>query len=90
MPSRRRGLPPSQRQYVPQPLPGFLELQHPKLVTEPPSGPRWLHEIKFDGYRLQARVEAGGATLFTRRGFEWTPRLPRLAQAPCGLPGETR
>jgi ATP-dependent DNA ligase len=42
-------LPPSKRQYVPQPMPGFVEFLHPKVVAEPPSGPAWLHEIKFDG-----------------------------------------
>jgi bifunctional non-homologous end joining protein LigD len=71
--------PPSQRQYVPQPLPGFLEFQHPRLVREPPAGPRWLHEIKFDGYRMQARIEAGGVTIYTRRGHDWTERFPQLA-----------
>ena len=74
-----RPRPPSQRQYVAQPLPGFLEFQHPQLVAEPPSGAQWLHEIKFDGYRLQARIAAGGATLYTRRGFDWTDKLPALA-----------
>ena len=45
----------SRRQYVAPPMPGFIEFQHPKLVAKPPSGPAWLHEIKFDGYRLQIR-----------------------------------
>ncbi|CAN7634802.1 non-homologous end-joining DNA ligase [Phenylobacterium sp. LjRoot219] len=71
--------PSSQRQYVRQPMPGFLEFQHAQLVREPPSGEAWIHEIKFDGYRLQARIEAGAVTLFTRRGFHWTQKLPRLA-----------
>ncbi|MDB5468317.1 MAG: ATP-dependent ligase clustered with Ku protein LigD [Phenylobacterium sp.] len=80
MPSRARDrLPPSKRQYVRQPLPGFIEFQHPKLVTAPPSGPRWLHEIKFDGYRFQARVETGGVTLYTRRGNDWTDKFPELS-----------
>jgi len=74
------------RQYVRQPLPGFLELQHPQLVAEPPTGAHWLHEIKFDGYRFQARVETGGVTLFTRRGNDWTDQLPELAADLSGLP----
>ena len=77
MPAPR--LPPSKRQYVRQPLPGFVEFQHPQLVAEPPSGAHWLHEIKFDGYRFQARIESGGVTLFTRRGHDWTDKLPELA-----------
>lgn len=56
-----------------------MEFQHPTLVSEPPSGPTWLHEIKFDGYRFQAREETGGVTLFTRRGFDWTEKLPELS-----------
>lgn len=85
--------PPSQRQYVPQPLPGFVEFQHPQLVRAPPNGPAWIHEIKFDGYRMQARVEAGQVTLFTRRGFDWTQKLPKLARElsaceDCILDGE--
>ena len=74
-------------------MPGFLEFQHPQLVREPPSGAAWLHEIKFDGYRMQARIEAGEVTLFTRRGFDWTSKLPQLAAAlsvcgDCVLDGE--
>jgi bifunctional non-homologous end joining protein LigD len=75
----RDRLPPSKRQYVPQPQPGFLDLLHPKTVAEPPDGPRWRHEIKFDGYRFQARIERGQVTLFTRRGLDWTDQLPELA-----------
>lgn len=74
-------------------MPGFLELQHPQLVREPPSGAAWIHEIKFDGYRMQARIEAGEVTLFTRRGFDWTLKLPQLAAelsvcSDCILDGE--
>lgn len=78
--------PASSRQYVAQPVPAFLEFQHPKLVDRPPSGAAWLHEIKFDGYRFQARVEGGRVTLFTRRGHDWTSRLPELASDLAGLP----
>ena len=40
-----------------------------------PSGERWLHEIKFDGYRLQARIEAGRVKLLTRSGLDWTTKF---------------
>lgn len=76
--------PPSQRQYVPQPMPGFLPFQHPKLVHEPPSTARWLHELKFDGYRMQVRVAGGASTIYSRNGHDWTGRLPELA-AVCTL-----
>lgn len=78
--------PPSQRQYVRQPMPGFLPFQHPRLVAEPPSGPAWLHEIKFDGYRVQIHVEAGRPTIFTRNGHDWTARLPELSADAATLP----
>lgn len=95
MPARsRENLPPSKRQYVAQPMPRFVEFQHAKLVAEPPTGQAWLHEIKFDGYRMQVRVERGEATIFTRNGHDWTDKLPELAEdaaelsADCILDGE--
>ena len=45
------------------------------LAKSPPAGDRWLHEIKFDGYRLQARIEDGRVTLWTRRGLDWTGKF---------------
>jgi bifunctional non-homologous end joining protein LigD len=81
-----RRLTSSRRQYVAPPMPGFIEFQHPKLVANPPTGPAWLHEIKFDGYRLQVRVERGGVNIFTRNGHDWTSRFPELAADVASLP----
>lgn len=58
------------------------------LQEKPPAGERWLHEVKFDGYRLQARIEKGAVRLLTRSGLDWTERfgttLPKaLAALPC-------
>src|SRR5579862_6531695 len=66
--------------------PGFLPFQQVKLVKAPPRGDRWLHEIKFDGYRLQARVVDGEATFHTRNGHDWTHYFPALAAAARSLP----
>jgi bifunctional non-homologous end joining protein LigD len=93
MPRLSEGLPPSRRQYVPQPLPGFVEPMHPTLVAAPPEGAAWLHEVKLDGYRVQLRVADGRATVFTRRGHDWTAKLPELAAdaaelSDCILDGE--
>ena len=41
-----------------------------RLVDEAPRGDGWLHEIKYDGYRLHARIDAGKATLLTRTGLD--------------------
>jgi bifunctional non-homologous end joining protein LigD len=61
-------------------LPGFVAPQLAKPVERPPQGGGWGHEIKFDGYRLQLRVEAGGATLKTRAGLDWTSRFKEIAR----------
>ena len=57
------------------PLPDFVEPTLATLMTTPPAGERWIHEIKFDGYRLQARIEAGRVKLLTRSGLDWTKRF---------------
>jgi bifunctional non-homologous end joining protein LigD len=59
--------------------PKFIEPQLTTRVDQPPGGDQWLHEIKFDGYRLNARVENGEARLLTRRGQDWTDKFEPLA-----------
>jgi len=51
------------------------------LVATPPSGDEWLHEIKYDGYRIGARVRKGRVSLYTRNGNDWTAAFPELADA---------
>ncbi|MEI9890712.1 MAG: DNA ligase D [Caulobacteraceae bacterium] len=67
-------------------LPGFVPPQLCKSVDRPPSGDGWAHEIKFDGYRLQLRVEGGQAQLLTRKGLDWTARFSAIAKAGSSLP----
>ncbi|HEV7960070.1 MAG TPA: non-homologous end-joining DNA ligase, partial [Rhizomicrobium sp.] len=74
-------------------LPRFIAPQLARSEDRPPPGPGWVHEIKFDGYRLQARIEKGKATLFTRKGLDWSGRFPEIAHAlrllpDCILDGE--
>jgi bifunctional non-homologous end joining protein LigD len=67
-------------------MPGFVEPALASLAA-PPSGERWLHEIKFDGYRLQARIDAGEVTLWTRSGLDWTDKFgDRITAALRALP----
>ena len=67
--------------------PSFVEPSLATLVSKAPGGSRWLHEIKFDGYRLQARIEAGRVKLLTRTGLDWTGRFgKKIAAAFKGLP----
>jgi bifunctional non-homologous end joining protein LigD len=68
-------------------LPSRLEPQLPTLVKKAPKGDRWLHELKFDGYRIQARIEAKRVTLLTRGGHDWTDRFPGVAAALAALAG---
>ena len=51
------------------------------LVDTPPSGDEWLHEIKYDGYRIGARVRNGRVSLYTRNGNDWTAAFPEVADA---------
>jgi DNA ligase D-like protein (predicted ligase) len=57
-----------------------------KLVDAPPRGPEWLHEIKYDGYRMHARLDRGRAQLLTRTGLDWTDKYPSIAAAVSALP----
>ncbi len=66
--------------------PIFIEPQLCRLVARPPGEPGWVHEVKFDGYRVQLRVEAGSAVLRTRNGLDWTERFRALANAAERLP----
>jgi len=59
----------------------YPEVQLATLVDEPPHGEEWLHEIKFDGYRLLGFVSGGAAALRTRNGKDWTESFPSLATA---------
>jgi bifunctional non-homologous end joining protein LigD len=70
----------------PAALPGFVAPQLATLAHEPPRGPGWGHEIKFDGYRLQLRVADGRATLKTRSGLDWTPKFKEIAAEAHDLP----
>lgn len=67
-------------------LPRFVAPQLCRLEDRPPPGPGWVHEIKFDGYRVQARIEAGKAVLFTRKGLDWSDHFPEIARALKSLP----
>jgi len=57
----------------------FIEPQLPTLVEQPPEGEEWTHEIKYDGYRSQIVLDRGKATIYTRRGFDWTKRYQYIA-----------
>lgn len=69
-------------------MPAFVEPCLATLESRPPEGEAWLHEVKFDGYRLQARLADGKVTLLTRSGLDWSERFGRtllasVAELPC-------
>ena len=70
-------------------LPDFIPPALATLHDTAPSGPEWLHEIKFDGYRIEARLDHGKVKLLTRKALDWTHRFERIAEAVAALPAET-
>jgi bifunctional non-homologous end joining protein LigD len=69
-------------------LPDFMEPQAATLVDTVPTGEEWLHEIKYDGYRILCRIdkEGRGIHFYTRKGYDFTDRLKALKQAVARLP----
>jgi len=64
---------------VKAPFPGFIEPALATSIEKVPSGERWIHEIKFDGYRVQVHLANETAKIFTRRGHDWTHRFKKVA-----------
>jgi bifunctional non-homologous end joining protein LigD len=67
-------------------VPRFVPPQLCRTVSRAPQGDDWGHEIKFDGYRIQLRVESGRATMLTRKGLDWTDKFPAIARAAASFP----
>jgi bifunctional non-homologous end joining protein LigD len=67
-------------------MPDFVAPELCTPVDRPPSGEGWCHEIKFDGYRVQLRVEGGKAILRTRKGLDWTGKFGAIAKEGTALP----
>src|SRR5215472_10793774 len=91
---------PTRRRAELAPPPAWIKPQLAKLVEQAPYGLEWLHEIKFDGYRMHARLDRGRVQILTRRGNDWTDKylwrpkiiswlaqLPRWATLIAGMIG---
>jgi bifunctional non-homologous end joining protein LigD len=61
------------------PFPGFIEPALATSIEKTPRGSRWIHEIKFDGYRVQLHIANEGVHVFTRNGHDWTKRFKKIA-----------
>jgi ATP-dependent DNA ligase len=65
--------------------PTWIKPQLPRLVDDPPTGDDWLHEIKYDCYRMHARIDGGPVKLLTRTGLDWSHRYRRTIKAVASL-----
>jgi DNA ligase D-like protein (predicted ligase) len=79
---------PTHRRIEQPTLPIWVKPQLATLVKEAPDGPDWLHEIKLDGYRMHARLDAGRVQILTRRANDWTNKYPSIAKAITDLPAQ--
>ena len=70
-------------------MPEFVAPQLATLVREPPRGDEWLHELKFDGYRMVCHLSRGKARFWSRNGKDWTEKFPNLSAALKSLPATT-
>lgn len=68
-------------------MPGFIKPQLATLKSKAPKGEQWLHELKFDGYRIQVHINGRRKKVFTRNGLDWTKRFSVIAGA-FDIPGE--
>jgi bifunctional non-homologous end joining protein LigD len=76
---------PAQPQLLLDPMPERVEPCLALLKTRPPTGPDWLFEVKWDGYRLAIHIEPNGVRILTRGGHDWTHRFPAIAEAARNL-----
>jgi bifunctional non-homologous end joining protein LigD len=68
-------------------MPGFIKPQLATLKSKAPKGEQWLHEIKFDGYRIQVHINRGRKKVYTRNGLDWTKLFSTIAGA-LDVPGQ--
>src|SRR3954447_4353744 len=71
------------------PFPGYIEPLLATKVDRVPSTDQWVHEIKFDGYRLQVHRQPNVTRCFTRRGHDWAPKFPTVVSAVAKLRAES-
>jgi bifunctional non-homologous end joining protein LigD len=88
-PARARAVPRTKNQSAARfrgRIPEFIEPELCKLVSQPPQGPGWGHEVKLDGYRIQLRIAPEGVALLTRKGLDWTQKFAAIAALAADFP----
>ena len=71
------------------PMPEFVSPQLATLQDKPPAGDEWLHELKFDGYRMLCHLNPGGVRFWSRNKKDWTHKFPHLGKAIKEFPAST-
>jgi bifunctional non-homologous end joining protein LigD len=84
--TKRKAVVPKTAKAAQSAMPDFIPPQLCETLERPPAADGWIHEIKFDGYRIQMRIENGEVTLKTRKGLDWTAKYPAIAAAAANLP----
>lgn len=84
--TRTRAPAPSAKPKKVSEMPDFVAPQLCASVERPPNADGWCHEVKFDGYRVQLRIEDGDVALLTRKGLDWTDKFSAIARAAKTLP----
>ena len=85
MPGNQLTKPPRKQLASDNDLPRFIPPALCTLVPSPPTAADWVHEVKFDGWRIQVHVLDGAARILTRNGLDWTKKFPALAKQARGL-----
>ena len=87
-PAKRLNFEPITKHLTPESQPTFVKPQLAQEAETAPDGTGWLHELKLDGYRIQARKDGDAVQMLTRSGLDWTNRIPSVAAAVRTLPVE--
>jgi bifunctional non-homologous end joining protein LigD len=69
--------------------PGFIPELDPEEAAAPPTGPGWVHEVKWDGFRAQAHLRNGKVTTYSRSGLDWTDEFDTVSEAVAKLPAKS-
>jgi ATP-dependent DNA ligase len=88
-PATATAMTPTRRKIERTSLPTWIKPQLSRLVTKAPDGPAWAHEIKYDGYRMHARLDHGRVKLLTRTGLDWTTKYPTISGSFAALRADT-
>ena len=80
---------PIRRAHLKKPIPSFIAPAYPVLRPTPPSGPQWRHEVKFDGWRVQARKSDTEVIVLSRLGNDISQRAPDVVRELALLPTRT-